>query len=244
MAYCDSLLAENQSDFDLLMFRGFASFYEGILRVNYEERLPFIDDSIFHLRKAILFDEKKMRPQIYYVLGRAYYHKGRYYCDQSIKYLEKAVAENYIGKDTWEYLALNYVELGNKKKSVECFEKAAEINPSDILFSMLAQIYMDLQSFNLAEEYLLKSNNKTDNPVIKEKNFFLLGQFYENKKDFTKAMECYQNIISNNSRSADAYYRLGLLYELAGDKIKARAEWRKALRVNPQHYSTKLKLYG
>ena len=241
--YCDSLLENNPASADILMFRGFASFYEGNSKINYEDKLSYIDESVFFLRKALIFNSEKMKPQINYVLGRSYYHKGKYYADLSVKYLEKSIAEEYIGKDSYEYLALAYSELGNKEKSAYFFELAAENNPSDILFSLLAQIYIELGSLDLAEDYLIRSNNLTSNQQIEEKNLFLLGHIYEGKNDMTKAEDCYNRIIRKNTKAADAYYRLGLIYELAGDKIKARAEWRKALRVDPQHYGARLKLF-
>ena len=241
--YCDSLLEEDPASVDALIFRGFASFYEGASRVNFEDKIPFIDDSVSFLRKAIIFDNNRLSPQVDYVLGRAYYHKGKYYADLSIKYLEKSIDEQYIRRDSYEYLALAYAELGNNEKSVHFFEIAAENNPSDILFSLLAQIYIDLDSYDLAEEYLLQSNDKTNNLQIEEKNLFLLGQIYESKSNMAEAQECYLRIIQINSGSADAYYRLGLLYEMAGDNIKARAEWRRALRADPQHYGARLKLF-
>ena len=42
--------------------------------------------------------------------------------------------------------------------------------------------------------------------------------------------------------SADAHYGLGVVYELQGDMIKARAEWRKALKFDPLHIKTRAKL--
>ena len=241
--YCDSLLELNPADVNVLMFRGFASFYEGNSKVNREEKLNFIDASIFFLRKALVFANEKIKAQIYYVLGRSYHHKGKYYADLSVKYLEKSIAEGFIGKDTYEYLALAYAELGKKEKSAYFFELAAENNPSDILFSLLAQLYFDLGSFDLAEGYLIRSNDKTTSSQLEERNLFFLGQIFENRKDMAKAEESYRRIIQINPRSADAYYRLGLLYEFAGDRVRARAEWRQALRLDPQHYGARLKLF-
>lgn len=242
--YCEGFLEEYPDNFDVMMFRGFASFYQGASFVNLEEQLPFMDAAVFYLRKAVLFENEKMRPQIDYVLGKAYYHKGKYYNDLSVKYLESAVARGYTGTDIWEYLALAYGKLGNREKSAEYFEVAVKVNPSDILFSLLAQIYIDMDNFEKAEEYLLMSNNKTSNPKVEEKNLFLLGQIYENKNDLIKTEECYRKIIEINPRSADAFYKLGLLYEKEKDSIKARSEWRKALRIDPEHYGVRLKLFG
>ncbi len=225
------------------MFRGFASFYEGVSRVNLEEKLPHMDDSVSYLRKAVIFDNTRFRPQIDYILGKAYYHKGKYYSDLAVKYLERSLAGNYEGKDIFEYLGLAYSELGEKEKSLHYFEKAVEHNQSDILFYILAQVYMELGNLAKAEENLLRSNNKTSDWQIEEKNLFLLGQIYESRQDMIKAEECYLKIVEKNPRSADAYYKLGLLYETTGDRIKARAEWRKALRADPEHYGTRLKLF-
>ncbi|MCL2791454.1 MAG: tetratricopeptide repeat protein [Spirochaetaceae bacterium] len=241
--FSDSLLELNPADAHVLMFRGFASFYEGNSRINREDKLHFIDESIFSLRKALVFNSERMRPQIHYVLGRAYYHKGKYYADLSVRYLEKSIAEGFTGKDTYEYLALAYAELGKKEQSVRFFELAAENNPSDILFSLLAQMYFDLGSFNLAENYLIESNNKTTNPQLEERNLFILGLIFEGRNDMRRAEESYRRIVQINPGSADAFYRLGLLYEIAGDRVRARAEWRNALRHDPQHYGARLKLF-
>lgn len=242
--YCEGFLEEYPDNSDAMMFRGFASFYQGVSFVNLEDQLPFMDSAVFYLRKAVLFESDKMRPEIDYVLGKAYYHKGKYYNDLSVKYLESAVAGGYTGQDLCEYLALAYGKLGNRKKSAEYFEIAARVNPSDILFSLLAQTYIGMNNFEKAEEYLLISNEKTNNPKVEEKNLFLLGQIYENKNDLIKTEECYRKIIEINPRSADAFYKLGLLYEKKKDSIKARSEWRRALRIDPAHYGARLKLFG
>ena len=243
ISFSDSVLAQDPSDFEALVFKGFSSFYEGAARVNQEEKTAYIDDAVFSLRKAVLFDDKKMNPQVNYILGKAYYHKGKFYSDLSIKYLEKSLESNISNIDIYEYLGLAYADIGDNQKSAFYFEKAAELNPSDLLFLILAQKYLELENYLKAEEYLIRSNNKTTDAKIQEKNLFLLAQIYENRNDYLKAEECYLKIIENNARSADAYYHLGLLYETMGDSVKARSELRKALRVDPEHYGTRLKLF-
>ena len=241
--YTENLLLQDGTDFNALVFYGFANFYEGASHFSLEERIPFIDRSVLSLRKALIFNKSILTPQIYYVLGKAYYHKGYYYSDLAAEYLEKSLSDDYEGEDTYEYLGLVYTAVGNKERSAECFEKAVEKNPSDLLYLALAQVYIDLNNNEKAEEYLIRTANKTGDNDVEEKSYFLLAQIYENKNDLIKMEDTINKIININPRSADAYYKLGELYEKSGDRIKARSEWRKALRIDPEHYGARLKLF-
>ena len=48
--------------------------------------------------------------------------------------------------------------------------------------------------------------------------------------------------IEKDVNSADAHYGIGLIHEMQGDMIKARYEWRSAIRLNPIHAETRAKL--
>ena len=45
-----------------------------------------------------------------------------------------------------------------------------------------------------------------------------------------------------NPNYADAFYGIGVLYESQGELVKARSEWRKALRLDVNHQGAKLRL--
>ena len=49
-------------------------------------------------------------------------------------------------------------------------------------------------------------------------------------------------ILEKEPNSADAQYGLGVIYETQGDLVKARAAWRKALRLNPVHAGAREKM--
>ncbi|MDR0497949.1 MAG: tetratricopeptide repeat protein [Treponema sp.] len=42
-------------------------------------------------------------------------------------------------------------------------------------------------------------------------------------------------VLEENHENADAHYQLGELYAMEGDTTRARAEWRRALRLDPTH---------
>ena len=50
-----------------------------------------------------------------------------------------------------------------------------------------------------------------------------------------KIKNVFDEILKLNKNSADAYYSLGLIYEKQGEMVKARAEWRKALKAQVNH---------
>ncbi len=243
IAYTDELLMKNSTDFNALVFNGFSNFYEGLSRFSLEERIPFIDRSVVTLRKALVFENQKLALEIYYVLGKAYYHKGHFYTDLAAKYLEKSIEGGFVGEDVYEYLGLIYSSTGQKSRSAECFEKAVEKNPSDLLYLALAQVYLELDRNDKAEEYLIRTSNKTTDKELEEKSYFLLTEIYEKRNDIIKMEDMLNKILQNNPRSADAYYKLGEIYERSGDNVKARSEWRKALRIDPEHYGARLKLF-
>jgi tetratricopeptide (TPR) repeat protein len=243
ISHTDNLLLKDSTDFNALVFNGFANFYEGLSHFSLEERIPYIDRAVISLRKALVFNSKDFNAEIYYVLGKTYYHKGHFYTDLAVDYLEKSIAGNFLGEDTYEYLGLLYSAVGRKDKSAESYEKAVESNPSDLLYLALAQVYLEINEDIKAEEYLLRTSNKTTDKELEEKSYFLLSEIYEKRNDVFKMEDMLNKVLQVNSRSADAYYKLGEIYEKNGDNIKARSEWRKALRIDPEHYGARLKLF-
>ena len=103
---CDQQLLETPLDRRLLIYNGFSFFYRGVSQYSLEEKIPFFDEAIGNLRKAMLFDSEDSREKILYVLGKAYHFKGKYYTDLTIRYLKESIDLGYIGDDTYEYLGL------------------------------------------------------------------------------------------------------------------------------------------
>ena len=62
-----------------------------------------------------------------------------------------------------------------------------------------------------------------------------MGTIYLEREDFDAAEKEFNLILEKNENSADAYYGLGVIYESQGDVVKARSEWRKALRIQNNH---------
>ncbi len=238
-----AVLDESPLDAAALLFYGFSSFYLSTEAYTLEEKLPYINDSIGALRKALLVVDDAQEPALAYVLGKAYYFKGRYYSDLAALYLERSVEAGYVADDTYEYLGLIYSNMGNYDRSAEYFKLAVEQEGTDLRYLALSQAYVNAGRTEEAESYLLRTINKTDDPMIEERSRFLLGKIYLELDQLTKAEDQYRSIVEANPRSADAHYYLGEIMLKYGKPIEARAEWREALIVDPNHYGARLRYY-
>jgi tetratricopeptide (TPR) repeat protein len=240
---CDKQLEADPLDPTLLAYRGFAYFYKGVSEVTLEERIPYLDEAIVSLRRARLGGAGGWSAEIDYILGKAYYHKGKYYYDLTLEYLKAALSAGYQHEDIYDYLGLAATQLDYLEEGLEYFQKALEINPTDLLLLTMGQTYFQAERYQEAEEYLLRAVNKTEDAAVEIRARFLLGQMYFERQDYFKAEDQYTQILEVDPNSSDAYYYLGEIYSNMNDPVKARAYWRKALVIDPSHYGARLRYY-
>jgi tetratricopeptide (TPR) repeat protein len=239
----DSTLKSQPLAAEALAYRGFSYFYKAVSEGNLEERIPYLDESIASLRRLKLEKSNPWPLETDYVLGKAYYHKGKYYYDLSLYYLQRALAGGFQAGDIYDYLGLAATQLERSEEGLAYFQKALAVNPTDLLLLMIGQSYHDLGRLVEAEEYLLRALNKTEDPVIEAKCRFLLAQMYFDRKEYFKAEKEYLAVLARDPDSAEAHFYLGEIYAGLNDTVKARAEWRKTLLIDPSHYGAKLRYY-
>ncbi len=239
--YGNTVLDKNPMDRNTLIFTGYAYFYQGISILDMDERNACMEKAVVLLRKALLTDGKE-NTDVMYVLGKSYYHLGYYYCDLAVKNLSEALKRGCGSKDIYEYLGLAYSKLDMSDHAIENFEKSMEVNPSDVLTLTIAQEFIKAGNYDKAGYYLDKAGS--DNAVLKEKKLLLQGQRYLGLAEYDKSIECFNKVLDLNPGSADAYYYIGEVYEAKGEMQKAKAQWRKAYNLNPDHHKSKLKLFS
>jgi tetratricopeptide (TPR) repeat protein len=121
--------------------------------------------------------------------------------------------------------------------------KAVAEEPTDTRYLALAQAYFNQGLVDRAEEYLLRTLNKTEDPAIEEKTRFLLGKIYFETEQLAKAEDQYRRIIEKDENSADAYYFLGEIYLKYDRETEARYYWRQAHMIDASHYGARLRLF-
>ena len=240
---CEDILTYDPLNAESLIYNGFSYFYLGIAQFTLEDQLPLLDLAIINLRKALLLNSSPLSGKVNYILGKSYYHKGRFYLDQAIFHLKKSIEVGYINEDTYKYMGLCYSELGFYEDGIEYFLKSIADVKDDMLLLVIGQTYHKLGDNVNSELYLKRAIKLSDDFRVEIKSRFLLGKIYFEEGKLQQAENEYNLILSKDQNSADAYYYLGEIYSKRENTIKARAEWRKALQLDPSHYGALLRLY-
>jgi len=228
-------LAVKPMDAFFLTINGFSAYQFALAQVNNEESLVFIDESVQSLRKALLDKNADRDGRIRYVLGKAYYAKGRDYADLAVKYLEEAKAVNFSAGDINEYLGLSYASVKDYRKSVEAF--TASLDPSsgeglDLLLMHIARSYIGLEDWENAKTYLQRCIETSKDVDVKLKASLLLGKVLVNEGDADGAISVYEKVLETAVENAEASFEIGEIYAARGDTIRARAAWRRAYRAD------------
>jgi tetratricopeptide (TPR) repeat protein len=224
----DDMLRESPLDSMLLLYNGFSNFYQGITLVNHDERQAHLNRAMFSLRKLLYAPPSGYEEEIWYILGKTYFHKGSYFYDNAAKYFEQCLTAGYEAEDILEFLGVIYLELGDIEKGIDYLLQAIEKNPKEILFFTAAEAFEMQEDYQQALDYFVTSQNLTDDSfLIQQANIgrgrvlFVLGRLDE-------AKAILEQVIAENSQSAEAYFYLGEIYSAQGDQVKARANWREA----------------
>lgn len=226
-----------------LSFDGIAAYYLSMDKPEGDEKQALLDESVSCLRKAIASGGKlPVKAQVEYVLGKAYYQKGLPWYDLATKYLAAAKTSGYEGKDSDQYLGLCYAGMQDHGEAVKHFEDALKIAPSDVLMLSAAISYKELGNTEKTENLLAKVIAAASDALIVQRARFILGEMALASGDLGKASAIYQSVVETDPRSAEGWYRLGLIAEAQKDPIKARADWRKATSIDPNHIEARKKL--
>lgn len=226
-----------------LSFNGIAAYYLSMDKPEGDEKQALLDESVGSLRKAMASGGKlPVKAQVEYVLGKAYYQKGQPWYDLATKYLAAAKASGYEGKDSDQYLGLCYAGMQNHGEAVKHFEDALKAAPSDVLMLSAAISYKELGDAARTENLLSSVVSSASDALIIQRARFILGEMAMAGGDLAKASSIYQSVVDTDPRSAEGWYRLGLVAEAQNDPIKARANWRKATSIDPNHIEARKKL--
>ena len=222
------------------MYNGYAAFFLAVSQSDVVQSLAYIDESINSLRIALQGARKGAISQIEYMLGKAYFYKNlqssyHYYADLAVNYLLKSKKDGYEADDIPELLGLSYASLGMTMESISAFTEALLVRESDILLLSIAEQYHNVGQDVAAEQYLFRISQGCKDEQIILRSHLLMGNIYLERDRFEDAEKEFNFILEKNENSADAYYGLGVIYESQGDMVKARSEWRKALRIQNNH---------
>jgi len=122
------------------------------------------------------------------------------------EYLYKNTTGRYIGK-LWYLLGKAYYSVARNTEALTCFDKSislAEKNrtKADALKNA-GIIYLKLNNFKKAAEYLEKASDNADSPVCKNEINSLLARAYAGLSAFYKAAQTCESILDSDSLNPD-----------------------------------------
>lgn len=227
-----------------LMFRGYSFFLLGEEEKNIQKRNSFLYSSLIDLRKALALGvSAKNKENIFLAIGKIYYYLGENYYRLSVDYLSRALESGMVRKDLFYILGLVHSNIGSYDKSIEYFKESLKIEETDFLLLALGLTYYKYNDSDNTIKYLNRVIKVSNNPKIIEKSFFLLGEIYFNQNKISESLDCFNKVIDLNENNASAYFYRGEIFFKYNEKIKARAEWRKALLIDPSHIRALKRIY-
>jgi tetratricopeptide (TPR) repeat protein len=234
-------------DYESLILHGFSAYQRALAQITTPNKAAYIDKCINCLRKALTVTSTGMDGPIHYVLGKAYYGKGTKYADLAVQSLERAKELEFLGEDTNEYLGIAYAALHDYRSSVRAFTEAMNLQGinaqhPDALLMAIAASYNSLEDVNMAAAYLTRCIDISKDDNARRQARFELGSIYYKLEEYSEAENQYTTILNDFGESAEAHYRLGEINAAKNNLIRARAEWRKAIQIDPAHKSARSRL--
>ncbi len=193
-------------------------------------------------------DVYNMKGLIHYALGRR---------SEAVKAFEKALRINPAYSETSLNLVVVYNELGKVDQAQSVYDlakkatglhvvggKESYLDPyvSGRLANMHAElgaIYKDLGIFEKAVyEYRSALEMKPGLVDVLTQ----LGIVYRDMKDYSLSIKMLEEAVMNNSRFTGARLQLGLTYHAMGELPRAKAEWLKITREDPNNMMANMHL--
>ncbi len=208
-------------------------------RVLYAKILYELEDSDAAISYLInVLEEFKGNAKLYSAIGIYYYKSGQI---KNYKiYKEKLLALPHKDATLFKFLIESARLDDDLKKVVENSEKYLEINPGDLdVRIQLANLYMKEQKYKLAKKHLdIIAERLQTYPKLQ----FLMAKLNFMADKIKEAKALAEKEIKENPSVVDGYLLLGDIYIKEKDLTKARDQYLKAARVEPDNIDATLGL--
>lgn len=193
-----------------------------------------------HLESVVA--EKKDYADVYNMLGLIYYHSSRF--EDGIRAFEKALEINPSYTEASLNLAVVYNELGRFENSQQAYAVARDTREGASTYldpyvkgklanmhAGLGTIYKDLGFYSqAADEYKKALSLRPEFVDIKTS----LGVAYRDMRDFPSAVRELEDAINLKPEYNPPRVQLGLTYYVMGNNDRAKSEWLKVLKQDPE----------
>jgi len=238
-----------------------APYYYNVLKLDPGDKKGHKTEALCHTALHEARAKKNVEPLLKFIAANtdkkffwmSYYGLATYYA--KAKKTEKAIAvfEEGLKKmpehANWmTHYARHIVSEKIEEKydrAVELAKKAVTVTPEKYkqsAYMQLGHFFQDLKKFKEAEETFLK--------ILKNWPDYT-GAIYQlgrntvfSGKNLEKGLSYFKQYLKHKPKAGDpewedAYWRMGMIYEKLGDKKQAVAQYKEALKLNPNHQNSK-----
>ena len=187
-----------------------------------------IDRAMFLLQKGLRLNPKNVGLELQ--LGQYYFYLQKY--QESINHINNALLIDIFKPQAYFLKGLNFKELGDTTKALSSFVTAVEQDPKYIDAYMQIGLLYAAQKNELAIDYFenaIKLNPKNMNAM------YAKAKFYQDTKQFNKAIKSYKAIIPISRQNQSVFYNLGAIYYGLDSIEKARKNFNFAVKVDPTY---------
>lgn len=240
----DTELKREPFTVEYLLYRGYSYFSLGEQETDLKKKRSYFLAALVDLRRTMAIGvPQKNKSYIYLCLGKIYYYFGQAYYRLSLDYLNRSAELDPYKKDIHYMLGVVYDKVGDYKNAIKAFSQSLKIEETDILLLAIGRIYYKDNDYENATKYLLRTIQITNNARLKEKALSDLGEMNFNLKRYDLAMDYFDQVLEINDNNANVHFYRGEIYYVYNDKVKARAQWRKASAIDPSHIGALKRLY-
>ena len=159
--------------------------------------------------------------------------------DESVKYLNLAIALDPKHADSYKLLGVIQFRKKNSAEAVAAFEKYLELKPADSeALTNIGLAYDSLGRADKAEEEYKKAVAIDGNANA----CFGLGKLYLEQKKLPEAQDYAQRAVAGNAKSAAALNLLGVVLNQMRKYPEAAANFENALRLTPDDLNLSINL--
>lgn len=176
-------------------------------------------------------NNKYLLEYIYVCLAKIYKLFNQSKSKKMLLKLVTKYPECYIGH---KMLAEIYVKEGGRRKAIDEYVKAIDINKKD--YDSYYEIAFLLNELDKKEESIQMLNTLVNKKPDYYKASELLGSLLCEKEMFKEAINVYQNAIQFDPNNYEIYYNLGIAYTRLNDFQKAQEYYKMAAEINAELY--------
>ena len=124
------------------------------------------------------------------------------------------------------------------EQAIKSFDKALGLNPEHIMANYLKALSLcKLNKIDEAIEHLNIVAEKTENFLIQQQVYLILGYIYSTKNNVELAIDYFEKVIGTGLEASAAYNALAALYHQKKDIKKAIENAKKALELKSDNYN-------